>query len=68
MRFTKLAGATGPADSMNIILNVCWHIKVDDDVDILNVKTTRSHISSQQDIALQHLVLDTLAIDDLSPR
>lgn len=50
--FTCLTSTSCSTNSMDIVFGVAWDIKVDDDIDRWDIKSTRSHISRNQDVSL----------------
>mmetsp|Transcript_3112 Transcript_3112/g.7902 ORF Transcript_3112/g.7902 Transcript_3112/m.7902 type:complete len:256 (-) Transcript_3112:330-1097(-) len=53
---TRLAAAAGTSDAMDIILDLTWHIKVDDVLDVSKVQSLRGNIRRDEHILLPRLV------------
>mmetsp|Transcript_5855 Transcript_5855/g.9060 ORF Transcript_5855/g.9060 Transcript_5855/m.9060 type:complete len:341 (-) Transcript_5855:463-1485(-) len=54
---TCLSSTTGTTNTMNVLVDVGWHVKVHNMDDIADVKTTRSHIGRNQEATLATLKL-----------
>jgi hypothetical protein len=64
MSHTLGAGSARSTDAMNVVLDVGRHVVVDDDADVLNVKSTGGHIGSKQDSGLFGLKALEAPVDD----
>ena len=48
-RLSNFTSAPGASDTVGVIVSVIWQIEVENHFNILNVQSTRSHVSRHQD-------------------